>query len=187
MEELNKVKKIFLSIVSVIIIITSILTIAGARQEIIIYTVIGMLLLTCIALMKKICGNIKENYLEEIVTKKNMDKILSFSNEEFIRYLKVRFRKEGYEFKEVKTLEDKFEILIEKNNIKTVLYAIRNNEIVNAHEIYEIMNLKEKYNATKGIIITTGDFTRTVYELSKDNAIKLINIEKLVDDYSEEE
>lgn len=186
MEDLSKVRKIFLSIVSVIIIITSILTVAGANEKTIIYTVIGILIFSCIALIKKIFENIKENYLDEKITKKNIERILSFSNEEFIRYLNLKFVKEGYEFKEIKDLGNKFEILIEKNDVKTILYAIRNNDIVNAHEIYEVMNLKEKYKVSKGIVITTGTFTRTVYELSKDKAIRLINIENLVEEYSEE-
>lgn len=187
MEELSRVRKIFLSIVSVIIIITSILTVAGANEKTIIYTVIGILIFSCIALLRKIFENIKENYLDEKITKKNIERILSFSNEEFIRYLKLKFVKEGYEFKEIKELGNKFEILMEKNNVKTILYVIRNNETVNAHEIYVIMNLKEKYKVSKGTIITTGIFTRAVYELSKDKSIRLINIEKLADEYSEEE
>lgn len=187
MENLNTVRKIFLSIASAVIIITSILTIAGANEKTIIYTVIGILVFSCIALIKKIYENIKENYLDEKIINKNIERILSFSNEEFIRYLKLKFVKEGYEFKEIKDLGNKFEILIEKNNIKTILYAIRANEIVNAYEIYEIMNLKEKYKASRGIIITTGTFTRTVYDLAKDKSIRLVNIEELAAEYSEKE
>lgn len=183
MEELNEVKKILVSIITGIATIIILLILIGATGETIIYVVLLLLGGTSLILVKKIFENIREKYLiykEEMVKQKKIEEINKFTDEEFVRYIEDKFIREGYITKNLTTYKNKVELLLEKNTIETIVYGIKTEKDVNAHEVYSIIRLKEKYNVNFGIIIATSKFTDTVYEMTKNKGVKLINIYKLI-------
>ncbi|WP_297636148.1 restriction endonuclease [uncultured Clostridium sp.] len=183
MEELNEVKKMLVSIVTGVCTIVILLILIGVKAEVIIYIVVWLLCGISLILTKKIFDNIKEKYLiykEEILRQEKIEEINKLTNEEFSRYIEEKFIKEGYVTKNLITYKNKIELLLEKNTIQTIVYGIKTEKDVNAHEVYKIIKLKEKYNVKFGMIVATSKFTDSVHEMTKNKGVKLINIYKLI-------
>ncbi|MGL5414309.1 MAG: restriction endonuclease [Clostridium sp.] len=183
MEELNEVKKILVSIVTTMVTIIILLILIGVKAEVIIYIVLWILSGISLVLIKKIFDNIKEKYSiykEEILIQEKIEKINKLTNEEFSRYIEEDFIKEGYVVKDIKRYNNKIELLLEKNMRQIIVYGIKTEKEINAHEVYQMIKLKEKYNVKFGIIVATSSFTDSVYEMTKNEGIKLIDIYKLI-------
>ena len=57
--------------------------------------------------------------------------------------------------------------------------AKRYSDKVTNKAVQEVVGSLKFYNATKGMVVTTNDFTKSAQELAKSNNVELINREKL--------
>ena len=129
---------------------------------------------------------IEEKELEDFENNLGIDKkkqIGGFENlngYEFENYLKDVFSIKGYEVVITKQSGDQgADIIIRKNDEKTVVQAKKYSGSVSNKAIQEVVAAKKHYGATKSIVITSGKFTQSAIELALSNEVELWDGEKL--------
>ncbi len=99
---------------------------------------------------------------------------------DFEAYLKNLFTKLGYTVIQTpKSGDQGADLIISKNGIKTVVQAKRYIGSVSNKAIQEIVASKKYYNAEKSLVVTTGDFTKSAFELAQVNDVELWDRKKL--------
>lgn len=103
---------------------------------------------------------------------------------EFENYLKTLFFYEGY-VTEVTSKAKDFgaDIILTKANEKIVVQAKRYNKSVGAKSVQEIIGGAKHYNATDAMVVTNSHFTSAAETIAKENNIRLIDREELIEIY----
>ena len=113
----------------------------------------------------------------------------SMTGYEFEKFLKILFEKMGYKVEHTKISRDQgADLILNKFGEKIVVQAKRYDfsRKVGNKAIQEIVAAIKYYNADKGIVITTSEFTTSAIDLARANKIELIDrykLKKLVSEY----
>lgn len=111
---------------------------------------------------------------------KNLGDFLSLDGHQFEDYLKELFAILGYQVIRTKLSGDQgADLIIDKDNIKTVVQAKKYSGAVSNSAIQEIVAAKAHYSASMAMVVTTGRFTKSAFELAKSNNVDLWDIDKL--------
>ena len=106
--------------------------------------------------------------------------IMQMDGLEFERVLSEIFEKLGYEAKVTQGSGDQgADLVLNKDGEKTVVQAKRYSSNVSNSAVQEVVASKKHYNAEKGIVVTTSNFTNSAESLARSNDIKLWNGSKL--------
>lgn len=126
-------------------------------------------------------GRKSKNPLEELQTSRwDWEDINQMEGLDFERVLSEIFERLGYEAEVTQGSGDQgADLIIRKNGEKTVVQAKRYSDNVSNSAIQEVVASKEHYNAEKGMVVTTSDFTSSAESLARSNDIKLWNGSKL--------
>jgi HJR/Mrr/RecB family endonuclease len=107
-----------------------------------------------------------------------------FSGYEFEQFLKTLFEKMGYTVEHTKLSGDQgADLIVHKHGEKTAIQAKRRSGKVNNKAIQEVVAAIKHYGADRGMVITTGEFTRSAVQLAGSNNVDLMSraeLEKLV-------
>ena len=99
---------------------------------------------------------------------------------QFEKFLGELFEKMGFGVTVTKASGDQGTDLIIKKNLDVIsVQAKRYSDKVTNKAVQEVVGSLKFYNATKGMVVTTNDFTKSAQELAKSNNVELINREKL--------
>lgn len=105
---------------------------------------------------------------------------------DFEEYMALLFKNLGYTAKTTpKTGDQGADLIIMKDNKKTVVQAKKYSGLVSNSAIQEIVAAKKYYGAEKAIVVTNSDFTKSAKELALCNEVELWNGEKLKEKASE--
>lgn len=116
------------------------------------------------------------------IIKSNIATIDKMTGEEFEDYLLLQFKKKGYRGNTTsKTGDYGADLVLTKNNIKTVIQAKRWKWKVGIEAVQQITGALKYYNADKGIVITNSNFTPNAVNLARVNGIELWDRRKLID------
>lgn len=122
----------------------------------------------------------KQRYLEC-----NFDKEKKIKNEklkfdliyngiQFEQYLKYLFEKLGYVVETTKTTGDQgADLILNKNNIKTVVQAKFYSNPVGNKAVQEVVSAIKFYKADNGMVVTNNYYTKSAKELAEANEIEL--------------
>jgi restriction system protein len=114
------------------------------------------------------------------MNKAGLTEIDKMSGKDFEIFLEQLLRNHGYKVKRVGHMADYGgDLVIEKDNIKTVVQAKRWSNPVNVKAIQEINTAKAHYNATKAMVVTNNRFTSNASILAKENQVELVDRKKL--------
>jgi len=129
---------------------------------------------------------IEEQELNEFEKNLGMEKIKKIGDfdkldgHQFEDYLKELFVILGYQVIRTKLSGDQgADLIIKKNNQKTVVQAKKYSGSVTNKAIQEVVASKEHYGADKGMVVTTGEFTKSAIDLAKSNKVDLWDKNKL--------
>lgn len=112
----------------------------------------------------------------------NIDTIDKMSGEDFEKFCKVLFEKKGYYVELTKISGDYgIDLILYKNEIKTVGQCKRYNNKVSLSAVQEVVAGMPYYHSNKGFIITNNFFTKPAIALAEANNIELIDRKQLVD------
>lgn len=105
-----------------------------------------------------------------------LDDINKFDGFQFEYFLKILLEKMGY-FVDLTPLsgDQGADLIVEKNHERYVVQAKRYHQKVGNKSVQEIVASIAHYNASKGMVITNSQFTKSAMELASSNNIKLIN------------
>ena len=99
---------------------------------------------------------------------------------QFEKFLGDLFEKMGYAVTVTKASGDQGTDLIIKKKLEIIsVQAKRYSDKVTNKAVQEVVGSLKFYNATRGMVVTTNDFTKSAQELAKSNNVELINREKL--------
>jgi len=99
---------------------------------------------------------------------------------EFEKFLGTLFEKMGFSVMVTKASGDQgTDLIIRKKSEIISVQAKRYSEKVTNTAIQEVVGSLKFYDATKGMVVTTNDFTKSARELASSNNVELINREKL--------
>lgn len=114
------------------------------------------------------------------LNKAGLPEIDKMSGTEFELFLVQLFRRLGYKVEHVGGMADYgADLIIEKDNIRTVVQAKCWNHPVNVKTIQEIYTSKAHYNATEAMAVTNSRYTSNANELASENHVELIDRYKL--------
>ena len=125
-----------------------------------------------------------DTFEEELLNGKgptlNMEEIFSADGLKFESFLKELFGKMGYVVEITKSSGDQgADLIVQKFNEKIAVQAKRYNNKVSNSAIQEVVASMKYYGASKGMVITTNDFTFSAKELADANRVELINGDRL--------
>jgi|TARA_B110000495_G_C22977834_1_gene574503 restriction system protein len=99
---------------------------------------------------------------------------------QFEKFLGDLFEKMGYAVTVTKASGDQGTDLIIKKKLEIIsVQAKRYSDKVTNKAVQEVVGSLKFYNATRGMVVTTNDFTKSAQELAKSNNVELINREEL--------
>ena len=99
---------------------------------------------------------------------------------QFEDYLKELFTVLGYQVIKTKSTGDQgADLIIKKDDQKTVVQAKKYSGSVTNKAIQEVVASKKHYGADKGMVVTTGKFTKSAFDLAKSNKVDLWDKNKL--------
>lgn len=105
----------------------------------------------------------------------------NLSGEDFEKYLSTIFQNLGYKVSLTSKSNDYgADLIIEKDNIETVVQAKRYNSAVGVSAIQEILGAKGYYNAKNCLVVTNNYFTSNAIKLSSSNNVQLWDRDKLI-------
>ena len=124
--------------------------------------------------------------------KKETSELLDFSSVlngfEFEEYLSRLYTKLGYKVEHTKLSGDQgADLLVEKDNIKSVVQAKFYTHPVGNKAIQEVVASKQYYDAQKAIVVCTSSFTKSAVELAKKNDVILVdkrNLKQMIEEVS---
>lgn len=124
---------------------------------------------------------IHKKWKEERLAKSGIWEIDRMDGREFEKYLAVLFKKNGYKTQITRASNDYgADLVIEKDNVRTVVQAKRYSKKVGIKAVQEIVSAKNFYSAHRCMVITNNYFTDSAINLAKSNNVKLIDRDKLV-------
>lgn len=101
-------------------------------------------------------------------------KIDEMNGLEFENYLHYVFLNLGYKVESTPySVDFGADLIITKDNIKTVVQAKRHNNPVGVSGIQEILGAKGYYDANEALVVTNNRFTANARKLAKKNNVKL--------------
>ncbi|MGY5151885.1 MAG: restriction endonuclease [Candidatus Nitrosopumilus sp. bin_6a] len=99
---------------------------------------------------------------------------------QFEHFLGTLFDKMGYSVEITKASGDQgADLIIKKNSEIIAVQAKRYSEKVNNSAVQQITGSLKFYHASRGMVVTTSDFTKSAYDLATSNNVELINGEQL--------
>jgi len=99
----------------------------------------------------------------------------------FEKYLEVLFEKLGYKVEGTRYIGDYgADLIIQKDNVKTVVQAKRYKGKVGVRAIQEAVAAKGYYNCDKAMVITNSHYTHQAEELADRNGVELWNRKDLI-------
>lgn len=108
------------------------------------------------------------------------------TGEEFERFLGEIYTKLGYYVIYTPTTRDYgADLIIMKNNVKTVIQAKRYSSTVGIKAIQEVIGAISYYNAEFGVVITNNYFTPAALNLAQVSNVELIDRIKLIQIYND--
>ncbi len=120
---------------------------------------------------------------EESLGVKKIRKIGDFdklNGHQFEDYLKELFNILGYQVIRTKGSGDQgADLIIKKDGTKTVVQAKKYSGSVTNKAIQEVVASKKHYSADRGMVVTTGKFTKSAIDLAKSNKVDLWDKKKL--------
>lgn len=123
----------------------------------------------------------KAKEFEEKLSRNHDDKISVEQIEhldgfEFEQLIGELYRKAGYKVKVTKKSGDQgADIIVEKDGISTAIQTKKYGGSVGNKAVQEIVAAMKFYDCDKAMVITTGYFTKSAYELASKNKVKLID------------
>lgn len=110
-----------------------------------------------------------------------IDLVDKMTGEEFEKFLLVHFEKLNYHVKLTPVTSDYgADLIIKKDNIKTVVQAKRWSQKVGIEAIQQILGAKQYYNADKCIVITNNYFTPNAINLASSSSVELWDRNQLI-------
>lgn len=105
---------------------------------------------------------------------------------EFEEYLKALFFYLGYNVEATNKAKDYgADLIISSGNEKIVVQAKRYNKTVGIRSVQEVLGAKKHYNANDCIVVTNSTFSYEAETLAKENVVRLIDREELIELYKE--
>ena len=105
---------------------------------------------------------------------------------EFEQLIGDLFKKAGYKVRVTKKSGDQgADLIVEKDGVSTAIQTKKYSDSVGNKAVQEIVASMKYYDCDKAMVITTGDFTKSAYELAARNGVKLIDgkeLDKLFDE-----
>ena len=118
--------------------------------------------------------------LKKSLTKKDFPEVDFMDGIEFEKFLGQLFEKMGFMVSVTKASGDQgTDLIIRKKSEIISVQAKRYSSKVTNTAVQEVVGSLKFYNATKGMVVTTDDFTKSAQELAKSNNVELINGKKL--------
>ncbi len=160
----------------------------GAPSEIIIKNLFDKFMISysneeITILLKQCIEEVELDEFEKNLGTKTHKKIGSFESlngYQFEDYLKELLLELGYQVIRTKSSGDQgADLIIKKDNEKTVVQAKKYSGSVTNKAIQEIVASKQHYEAEKALVITTGKFTKSAIELAKSNKVEIWDNKKL--------
>lgn len=109
------------------------------------------------------------------------------TEQEFLQFLVPLFQSQGYSVTRPKKTEKRTaDLILRKRGVKAVVHAKRQNGPLDKQAILEVMSLKQKYKATRLVIVTNRSFSLASVKLARANKINLIDrtsLEAMYDAY----
>jgi len=104
----------------------------------------------------------------------------SLSGSEFEEYLEKVFSVAGYHVKKTPLSNDQgADLILEKNSKKIAVQAKRYSGKVSNKAVQEVVSAIKYHNCNRGIVVTTGRFTKSAKQLATANGIELWDRDKL--------
>lgn len=104
----------------------------------------------------------------------------TLSGHEFEDYLRNIFRKLGYTAVKTKATGDQgADLILSDSNEKIVVQAKRYRGVVSNKAVQEVVASIKHYRADRGIVVTTGSFTKSAIELALSNKVDLWDGKKI--------
>ena len=104
----------------------------------------------------------------------------SLNGLQFEDYLKELFIKLEYKATRTKSSGDQgADLILEKNGQKIVVQAKKYSGLVTNKAVQEVVASKAHYQANKAMVVTTGQFTKSAFDLANSNEVELWDKEKL--------
>jgi restriction system protein len=129
---------------------------------------------------------IEEQELEDFEERLGMKKVKQIGDfdklngHQFEDYLKELFTFLGYQVVRTKGSGDQgADLIIKKDGIKIVVQAKKYSGSVTNKAIQEVVASKKHYSSDKGMVVTTGKFTKSAIDLAKSNKVDLWDKQKL--------
>lgn len=112
--------------------------------------------------------------------KKTKD-IHALTPRDFVSYVAYAFQSQGYNTKITEGLNDKgADLVLKKDGVVTVVQVKHWRKPVGINAVREVVAAMPCYNATKSIVVCSGQFTQKAVELAKHNRVRLIDGPRLV-------
>ncbi|MCM3714171.1 restriction endonuclease [Halalkalibacter oceani] len=109
------------------------------------------------------------------------------TEQEFQQFLVPLFQSQGYSVTRPKKNEKRTaDLILRKRGVKAVVHAKRQNGPLDKQAVLEVMSLKQKYKATRLVIVTNRSFSLAAIKLARANKINLIDrtsLEAMYDAY----
>jgi HJR/Mrr/RecB family endonuclease len=123
-----------------------------------------------------------ENQIKDHSSKvPSIEEIDLMNGEEFEIFLEHLFTKMGFSVERTRYTQDQgADLVIRKFGEISVVQAKRFNQLVGNGAIQEVVASIKHYNAEKGIVVTTNQFTRSAIELAASNKVTLIDRSELI-------
>ena len=103
----------------------------------------------------------------------------------FEEYLKTLLFYEGYEVNLTQKSRDYgADLVIIKDGIKTAVQAKRYNKSVGVKCVQEVLGAKKHYDCGEAMVITNSHFTDACEQLAKENDVRLVDREELIEMYN---
>ena len=142
---------------------------------------IGIIYVTLSILSPIFIRNKKNRKRKAKYINSNMQNVDLMKGIEFEEFLLVHLNNNGYKCKLTKATNDYgADLLIEKNNIKTVVQAKRYFKKVGIKAIQEVSGAKGYFKADKTLVITNNYYTKNAIALAKANNVELWNRPRLM-------
>ncbi|MCM3759546.1 restriction endonuclease [Alkalihalobacillus oceani] len=109
------------------------------------------------------------------------------TEQEFQQFLVPLFQYQGYSVtRPIKNEKRTADLILRKRGVKAVVHAKRQNGPLDKQAILDVMSLKQKYKATRLVIVTNRSFSLAAVKLARANKINLIDrtsLEAMYDAY----
>ena len=105
---------------------------------------------------------------------------------EFEEYLKTLFFYIGYNVEATNKAKDYgADLILTDDKEKVVVQAKRYNKTVGIKSVQEVLGAKKHYEADQCVVVTNSKFSFEAETLAKENAVRLIDREELIELYKE--